>query len=208
LIILTLFQTFLPNFNCSENSALRLKTVEQLLDGENFKFGNPIESFKEKLWAGKFSTDSIRMSAILMKSKKTQYRFVKLFFITFNKLEQFNFDFQLFFNDLTFYLKSSVTRTKLRHFDKCAAIPKKDSWIHHKRPSENPTFSFENEKKILQSRLFWNLVSNILCTFISFLDISSSQWKNSKEVFSRFEWNKTGKWKYGKLEFRRRKLSW
>lgn len=68
-----MFQNFLPSF--PENDAVeKEKSLRRLFNGENFKFGNPVNEFFKELKIGNFRPDIRSMRKLLRKAEYKEYR--------------------------------------------------------------------------------------------------------------------------------------
>ncbi|XP_053398532.1 nuclear factor related to kappa-B-binding protein-like isoform X2 [Mercenaria mercenaria] len=65
--------TFLPKFPEKENEERR-DTLRKLFNGENFKFGNPLQKFQYQLKDGSFSPDIAKYSNMIRRMKHQEYR--------------------------------------------------------------------------------------------------------------------------------------
>lgn len=64
---------FLPKFPERENEERR-DTLRKLFNGENFKFGNPLQKFHYQLKDGSFSPDIAKYSSMIKRMKQQEYR--------------------------------------------------------------------------------------------------------------------------------------
>lgn len=65
--------TFLPRFPERENEERR-DTLRKLFNGENFKFGNPLQKFHSQLKEGSYSPDIAKYSSMIRRIKHQEYR--------------------------------------------------------------------------------------------------------------------------------------
>ncbi|KAL4230801.1 hypothetical protein ACF0H5_011175 [Mactra antiquata] len=65
--------TFLPKFPEKENEERR-DTLRKLFNGENFKFGNPLQKFHLNLKDGSFSPDIAKYTTMIRRMKHQEYR--------------------------------------------------------------------------------------------------------------------------------------
>ena len=83
-----LFQELLPKIPGEENDQFRAETLYLLFQGENMKFGNPFEMFKNKLTSGKMSQRHLKKKEIIKKyrRKKRQITVVSQCFANLSEL--------------------------------------------------------------------------------------------------------------------------
>ncbi|XP_052281775.1 nuclear factor related to kappa-B-binding protein-like isoform X2 [Dreissena polymorpha] len=65
--------TFLPKFPENDNEEKR-DTLRKLFNGENIKFGNPLQKFHRQLKDGSFSPDIAKYTLMIRKMKQKEYR--------------------------------------------------------------------------------------------------------------------------------------
>ncbi|XP_052797281.1 nuclear factor related to kappa-B-binding protein-like isoform X2 [Mya arenaria] len=65
--------TFLPKFPENDNEEKR-DTLRKLFNGENLKFGNPLQNFHRQLKDGSFSPDISKYTEMIRKMKQKEYR--------------------------------------------------------------------------------------------------------------------------------------
>ena len=85
---ITFFQELLPKIPGEENDQFRAETLYLLFQGENMKFGNPFEMFKNKLTSGKMSQRHLKKKEIIKKyrRKKRQITVVSQCFANLSEL--------------------------------------------------------------------------------------------------------------------------
>ena len=65
-------QSLLPGFP-GDDLEQKAKTIEMLFGGDNFFFGNPVETFRKALVQGEFSPENVEMKSLILSAKKRNY---------------------------------------------------------------------------------------------------------------------------------------
>ena len=65
-------QSLLPGFP-EDDLEQKAKTIEMLFGGDNFFFGNPVDSFRKALVQGEFSPENVEMKSLILSAKKRNY---------------------------------------------------------------------------------------------------------------------------------------
>ncbi|KAK7097674.1 hypothetical protein V1264_004618 [Littorina saxatilis] len=69
-------KALLPSFpEEADTETEKEETIKRLFGGENFKFGNPLQQFHQKMKDGKLSPEIARCNSLLRKFKKREYKF-------------------------------------------------------------------------------------------------------------------------------------
>ncbi|XP_060571214.1 nuclear factor related to kappa-B-binding protein-like, partial [Ruditapes philippinarum] len=112
--------TFLPKFPEKENEERR-DTLRKLFNGDNFKFGNPLQKFQYHLKDGSYSPDIAKYTSMIRRMKHQEYR---------NKQKRYYHN-----------LLKEILLSRQRVFDQLAELP----------PDEPIKFEYEPPKQVKEN---------------------------------------------------------